>query len=504
MDNKVRIKVIPPVFWLGISVLILYLILEGLTPLKRELIKSLSPEPAVCQENSKTFYNLTVKFCEENYSLECTARINYYNYTAQELEEIYFYLYPKAFENTKPPFDKSYWLRPAASYKPGKVVLEKITAAGQTGDYLVDNTSLKVELPRPLKPGDRAGININYRLFLPQCQGRYGYANQTIQCGNWYPVAAVYEDNQWQTAPYYPLGDPFYSKIADYTVKIILPPGWKGAATGTLEEYSFADGQSLLLYSAENIRDFAWVASKKYQEYVEKSAEPLIRSYVWKGDMDLGRETVKIARQAMSVFNRIYGIYPYKEMKIAEVDFYQGGMEYPQIVYISSLFYQPANRDFLEFTLVHELAHQWWYGVVGNNQVREPWLDEALTNYSVFLYYQEIYGQEEMQQVMQKYLGEPLQVQKPVARPLSGYHSMNEYSRFVYDQGTWVVHDIYSVLGREKFLKVMRRYYQRFSYREATIDDFREIIEEISGQNWHDFFQAKLYNNELKEESVSF
>ncbi len=93
---------------------------------------------------------------------------------------------------------------------------------------------------------------------------------------------------------------------------------------------------------------------------------------------------------ALTLYSRLFGPYPYQELDVVETPARAGGIEYPTLVVISDRLYTGHPR--LEWVVAHEVAHQWWYGMVGSDQVDEPWLDEALTQYTTLLYHEFLYG----------------------------------------------------------------------------------------------------------------
>ena len=116
---------------------------------------------------------------------------------------------------------------------------------------------------------------------------------------------------------------------------------------------------------------------------------------------DLAVEANKIAKESIKIFNNLFGEYPYDTYSVVASDFYIGGMEYPTLVMIDNTLYDDNSKFLLEYVIAHETAHQWWYSVIGNDEVDEPWLDEALTEYSTILYFENKYGKEMSQKLIQ-------------------------------------------------------------------------------------------------------
>ena len=118
-----------------------------------------------------------------------------------------------------------------------------------------------------------------------------------------------------------------------------------------------------------------------------------VNSYFLPGDEEGGRKALDWAAEALTIYQREFGAYPYRELDIVETATTAGGIEYPGLVVVASRLYSdPKRQTFFESATVHEVAHQWWYNVVGNDQVNHPWLDEALTQYATYRYFQGAYG----------------------------------------------------------------------------------------------------------------
>src|SRR5699024_5251310 len=140
----------------------------------------------------------------------------------------------------------------------------------------------------------------------------------------------------------------------------------------------------------------------------------------------------------------------------------------------------------LELTVIHEVAHQWWYGVVGNNQIEEPWLDESFAMYSEILFYNEVYGEEEGEKcynrVVDRYkegIGDS-DKKEVVLTPLYELEDDNEYGDLLI-KGFMFLHEIQKDLGKDKFYNILNSYYDKYKFSIATTKDFIDICEEISG-----------------------
>ena len=187
----------------------------------------------------------------------------------------------------------------------------------------------------------------------------------------------IRDRNGWNLDPYYKVGDPFYSEVANYKVSITTPKEIIVAASGKIISEREDGDKKTYKIEGQLIRDFAWAASKDFVVKEKKVEDTIIKVYSINNDSKLINESLKIGENSIKIFNKIFGKYPYGWYSIVNTEF-PSGMEYPGIVFISNDYFHKYLIDILEKVIVHETAHQWWYGIVGNNQVDEAWLDEGL------------------------------------------------------------------------------------------------------------------------------
>ncbi|HRS20765.1 MAG TPA: M1 family metallopeptidase, partial [Clostridia bacterium] len=382
--------------------------------------------------------------------LTAEQQVIYVNNDDVELSELYFHIYTNAFrkQETAPflfdDFSRAY----SRGFKPGYTEIEAIELSkGQSRKALeyslqgVGETILKIKLPEPLKPEDSINLRFKYKVIIPPAGERFGYGDSNINMGNWYPVAAVYDDEGWNLDKYYSIGDPFYSDVSDYIVSIKAPEEYVIAASGSLAEERIEGGYKNWKFQGSKMRDFAFVASNSFRVTEDKVGNTVVKSYYYKGHEKRGKEALDIGKRSIEIFNSAYGEYPYPTYSIVETEF-PSGMEYPGLVYISTKYYDnDSNADIFMYTTVHETAHQWWYGVVGNDQIDEAWLDEGFATYSEGIFTEMEYG-EGNGDLYYKYLEESAKedirskaYDGVILKPLSRYENWNDYGPAVYTGG---------------------------------------------------------------------
>ena len=442
-----------------------------------------------------------------NKELTAEQQVIYVNNDDVELSELYFHIYANAFrkQETAPflfdDFSRAY----SRGFKPGYTEIEAIELSkGQSRKALeyslqgVGETILKIKLPEPLKPEDSINLRFKYKVIIPPAGERFGYGDSNINMGNWYPVAAVYDDEGWNLDKYYSIGDPFYSDVSDYTVNIKAPEEYIIAASGSLAEEKIEGGYKNWKFQGSKMRDFAFVASNSFRVAEDKVGNTVVKSYYYKGHERRGKEALDIGKRSIEIFNSAYGEYPYPTYSIVETEF-PSGMEYPGLVYISTKYYDnDSNANIFMYTTVHETAHQWWYGVVGNDQIDEAWLDEGFATYSEGIFTEMEYG-EGNGDLYYKYLEESAKedirskaYDGVILKPLSRYENWNDYGPAVYTGGAALLNEIRKQVGDQAFFIIMQAYYDEYSFKNATTEDFLRICEEVGNTEFDDLFHKHL------------
>lgn len=455
-------------------------------------------------------YEIKVEFDPDAKMLTCSQRVEYINKSEDWLTHLYFHLHPNSYTyENKPVFDKSEMHRAyPKGFSPGSLEVENVLINGQQADYIVGGYSeniLMLVLPEDLGPRDKAVIEMEYRVVLPYCHGRFGYGDNMYKAVNWYPIASVYDENGWNLDRYYAIGDPFYSDAANYRVQIKAPADYLIAATGDFKKSKSKDNYILWEFDAPAVRDFAWLAGNQFQTASKKVGKTTITSYYF--TEQAGKQALDYAAESLEFFNEIFGEYPYPRFNVVESDFYIGGMEYPNLIMLDYNLYQISDLEYLELVTVHETAHQWWYGLVGNNQITDAWLDEGLTEYSTILYYGHRYGQQKEEEVYNSIMGKGKynnmqflihsdNLDETIHRPVYEFSNWMIYDLLVYGKGAMLFHSLREEMGDELFFRGLRVYFQENCYKNADKTDLIRAFNQVSDQDWHQHFDNWLYDNE--------
>lgn len=424
-------------------------------------------------------YIMDVIFDDESKRLMCNQNVEYVNNTNIALDKIYFHIYPNAFSKKEfAPFEKDEMNQAYPNgFNEGYIDIKNVLNNNNKLEYEIKgekNDLLEVKIGRQLKPGEKISIDMKFNVKIPNSEGRFGYGENTINITNWFPIACVHDDRGWNLKSYEAVGDPFYSDTSNFYVKLLIPRKYKVGCTGNIISEKSDSEKVLYEIQAKKVRDFAFILSDKFK--IKKDTYKGVNINTYNLNEKLSTEVTKIAKDSISIFSNLFGEYPYDTYSVIASDFYIGGMEYPTLVMIDQSLYNEKDKFLLEYVIAHETAHQWWYSVIGNDEISEPWLDEALTEYSTVLYFEQKYGKETGDKLIKT-----MEVQtrnyktNDIFKATTDYKDSSEYSLSVYTKGAVVFSKIRNEVGDEVFFNTLREYYNTYKFKNVNGPQFVEL-----------------------------
>jgi aminopeptidase N len=339
---------------------------------------------------------------------------------------------------------------------------------------------VRILLENPLLHGEITVVELEFAGVIPVDRGsrsgvygtfNYDSAAEVLVLANGYPILATWEERGWRADPVVGIGDAVVSDVAVYHARISAPPGWQVVATGTrLPEPS--GGSPSWTFASGPVREFMLVGSPNFVE--DQAQVDGVQVHHWglpdgEGGWDAA---LQAAVDSISLFDEQFGLYPYQELDVVAVPLWlAAGVEYPGLILLRQGLYSSGLDGplGLEYVAAHEVAHQWWYGVVGSDVLEHPWQDEALATYSALLY------QEEYQPFA--YPGTLLSFRRRVAdleaggedtrvaQPVEAFQeNPGAYSPVVYVKGSLIFDDLRERLGDEAFFEALQAYYAQNVY----------------------------------------
>ncbi len=352
--------------------------------------------------------------------------------------------------------------------------------------FSLDDAMLVVQLPAALAAGDAIAIAFDFTIRIPLQEVVAGIGGDdtsrgpySLTAGHWYVMLAPFRNGAWDTPAYVPIGDPYTSELADYEVSILAPDDIIVAGAGDERR----EGR-LWNYSLQKARVFAFAASDSY------SVETLVQNgvtyihYGYPAHKQHGGDVLITAARAVELFTKLYGPYPYSSLRIVETG-RQQGQEYSAMVGLGSILYDGypgrGSRHDLIATTVHETAHQWWFNVVGSDQIRAPWLDESFARMAELRFYQSYYDADS-DWWFTHYITSRRPV-GPIDLSLAEYADSSAYITGVYQRGLLFLNDVRKKLGRERFDEMLRDYYGAQQYSITSQDAFFDALARHSNED---------------------
>ncbi|MCK4451728.1 MAG: M1 family metallopeptidase [Anaerolineae bacterium] len=437
------------------------------------------------QLSGASVYHIDLQIPDDFSLLQGREEVRYTNQEDEPLDEVYFRLFP----NTAG----------------GAAAVSAVKVDGQDVEpvYELWNSAVRVPLPVALLPGEQVVIQMDFEVEVPQEMaaryGLFGYFDGVLVLDEFSPVIPVYDDEGWnvELAPSY--GDAIYSETAFYTVRVTGPAEMTLIASGTCTEPALnPDGSGTWTCVTGPMRDFNAVLGPDYQVESRVVEGITVNSLFYSTHHQGGERALDWATEAVRLFSTRFGPYPFAELDVVETPTHAGGIEYPGLVVINDTYYETLSER-MEWVVVHEVGHQWWYSLVGNDQVDEPWLDEALVQYSTLLYYEDRYGAgvaaELLEQVFRQPYEELVESGRDVPAGLSvAAYGGADYGTVVYRKGPLYFHALRQEVGDEPFWGILQTYFARNRYGVATPEKWLAAVETVTGDE-----QRALYEQWIVE-----
>jgi hypothetical protein len=425
-----------------------------------------------------SIYHLAFSLSDPPVSINGLEEVRYTNQENVSLTEVDFALYPEILGGT---------------INVGNVLLdgELITPIFSTG-------LMRLPLVTPLPPGQSVIIHMGFSITVPNqggdfYYGIYGFNDGILSLAQAYPTILVYNESGWNNQTPDLIGDPLFSDISLYLVSIDAPADLALVASGVEVDQKESALRQHVLYADGPARDFYLAASKDFVQRSETVNGITFNSFA-PASLDLyTHSALKAAEAAVDDFNYRYASYPYTEFNIVTITTSAGGVEFPGMTALSERIY--SQSDYLESVVVHEVGHQWFYNLVGNQTQQQPWLDESLAQFVTWQYFFDTYGNQAAESFLSAIQGrwDKLDDEKiPIGKSVSAY-TPDEYGAIVYGRGMFFFLALRQQIGQANFDSLMHDYATSFSWDIATTDKFKRLAEQHCSCDLSPLFQEWVY-----------
>ncbi len=499
----------------------------------------------------KVDYKIHVTLDDIHHTLSANETFVYTNNSSESLNEIYIHLYPNAYKNTSTFLAKEYFntgsdkMLLASENDLGYIDSLSFSVDGKLANWnlLQDTIDIgKIKLATPLLPGQKITVSTPFKIKIPSDQlSRLGHNGQAYFITQWFPKPAVFDKNGWNYFSYLDKGE-YYSEFGSFDVTINLPANYVVGATGelvdgeeeliwlnekaketasiitfptTMEFPASVKERKTLHYHQDNVHDFAWFADKRWHVLKGEVELPMSKRKVTTWSMFTNAEAAmwkmspEYISRTLKYMSQWVGEYPYSTCTAVDVTEASGdGMEYPTITAIGSY----GDPFELDVTIVHEVAHNWFYGILGSNERYHPWMDEGFTNFCETRYVYTYYKNDSIKQLENistfkklknilslsalnhkdlQYLGYLAGARKhsDVSQDQAAQNlSRANYRGDVYYKTSVSVDYLKAYLGDSLFDRCMNNYFDQWKFKHPDPDDLKNAFVSASGKNLDWFF----------------
>ena len=513
---------------------------------------------------------IDVELDDENHILRGFEKMVYHNNSPSDLNKIIIHLWPNAYKNSNTNLAKQKYSDGSTSFKYADSIdlgyidsLDfKVNGYKVEWEFLNEEIDIsEIHLKKPLNPGDSIVITTPFRVKIPSGKfSRLGHIGQSYQITQWFAKPAVFDKNGWHPMSYLDQGE-FYSEFGNYDVSITIPKNYILMATGDLqnaEELDFLNKKAeltsqlikenrlpvrdsfgrkdmsfpksstekkTLRFVQKNVHDFAWFTDKRY--HVLKGELDLNNRKItsWalftNNEAKLWRRSIEYINDATRYFSKWVGEYPYNHVTAVDGTISAGGgMEYPNITVIG----RSGDSKSLETVIVHEVGHNWYYGILGSNERDNAWMDEGLNTYIEIRYMEEKYPNgyfrkkdstenksrgislnisledKELQHIAYQF-NASRNYDQPLVMGSKDFTQMN-YGAMVYSKTGIGFHYLKAYLGEELFDNCMNEYFNQWKFKHPNPDDIKIVFETVCGENLDWFFEDYIKTTKKTDYSL--
>lgn len=489
------------------------------------------------------------------HSLRGYEKITYYNNSPDTLKFIYFHLYPNATrkQNKTALAKQKIYNNNLSLFFSDKKNLGFIDSL----DFLVENEKANFQilkdsidigilyLNKPLLPGQNIQIETPFYVQIPYAGlTRMGYVSNFYGITQWYPKPAVYDNKGWHPYPYLDEGE-FYSEFGSYDVVIHIPDFYTVAATGKLQNdaewnrieqiiklseqdyddisyYYHALNKNLkgtyktLRFIQDSVHDFAWFASPYFLINHDVAIIENRKLNLWSYYLPINREKWKLAskyiKQAVEYYSNNVGPYLYDHCTAVDCPITSGGMEYPMIAAIGWV----DDEYMLSEVILHEVGHNWFYGMLASNERDNPWIDEGINTFYEkmffkhdFRYLKNDWGK--LFNLLNQYIfPNTIAIDyfyfsgnaSPIGLKSEKFENSLSYYFNAYYNTSSIWYNMLQYLSKDTFELAMKNLYKKKSLQHVNPDDIKSAISEITSKSTDWFFKYYLYSNKRSDYKI--
>jgi hypothetical protein len=429
-----------------------------------------------------TRYWIEVKLSLDESAREATidgsARIIFTNPLEQRLSDIVLMLWPN---------NDQY----AAVMTAGPAVIEGRVVEGEP---IAESLGLRFDLPRSLGPGEKVDLSLPFRIEIGAMSAvapkRMGVTEGMLLAPTFYPLVPRLIDGEWELKDAPPGGDTTNSEVAFYQIDVTWPEAFELVASGVEVERRATEGSIQATFISGPMRDAA-LAMGLFVMESRKVGDVTLQAWLLREHREDIEVVLDSAAVQIALLGELVGPYPYPELDLVDAPGAFGGIEYPGLVFLGTV-----GSNWLIEPTVHEVAHQWFYGLIGDDQILEPWLDEAAATFAEALYYEDAQGSgratsflSDLRWILRGHPDSDL----PIGLAVADYPDEQIYATIVYLKGALFFDALRRELGEAGFKDFLGEYYEVYRYGVADAEGFQAIAERACRCDLDPLFDLWVY-----------
>ncbi len=444
---------------------------ENVTPYQANL--RASEQGSLLQMAGAPQYRIHIKIDETLQKIVGEQEVLYTNQEKVPLDRIIFRIYPALFGST--------------------VTISGTQINGEDVSVSISGLSsvLAIPLKSPLEPGNAVVVSLRFEYSMPgDAASNYNIFSSKdglLTLAHFYPMLAVYDNLGWHTEIPETRGDVTYTDAGLYLVRVDAPSQLTLVASGSQIALSKNGKTQSAEYAAGPARDFFLCAGKDLVQQTRWLDDVKINSFAPVLLKAGNKKALDSASSAIQTLSGLVSPYPYTEFDVIATHTNAAGVEYPGLTVINQDLYDPEavfgglpSDVMLRSVITHEVAHQWFYNLIGNDQVNEPWLDESLSQYMTYRVFSNLYGKQGEDGYLASFYDRWDRVDRdniPIGLPVSAY-SDDAYSGIIYGRGAIFFVELEKQIGTDAFDQFLHDYAASNKWKIVTRNEIQTELEE--------------------------
>lgn len=408
------------------------------------------------------YYEMNVSLNYSEHSLSVYQVIDYTNNTSTQLTELPLVVPPAQVESAF------------------SLISLQADPSNEIAESRMEDGVIYIQPSSPLESGQGIKLNLLFQLSLPEGENAFGYTDRQLLLADWYPFVPLYiEGRGWMINPPGDVGEYLVYPLSTFSIKLQISPPDESLVIAASAPLVEKDGNSYQ-YLAENVRNFSLAISPEYQVISRSSDLSDVNIFLFPEHADLGERAAELVLQAWETYSDLYGENPRSFLSMVESEI-NDGLECDGLFYLSDWYFETADetpQNYFELLTVHETSHQWFYGLVHNDQANEPWLDEAFATYSEVLFYEKYHP--ELVQWWWNFRVWDYIPTGVVNGSIYDYSKSRPYINATYLRGVLFLQDIRDCIGDQAFMAFLSEYARAEENDFRDVDFFFAVLEQVS------------------------